>query len=320
MTGKTVGFSFKEIKELEKSRKARDAQGLFVVEGKKMFLEAPVESLVCVIAEKDFSEANPKLLERLPGGVPVIADVRAERFAGLSDTKTPQGILAVLKKPSIKPEEILRRLSEGGRGVPDSGESLHDREGVLRRLSEGGRGVPDSGEPLYNIEETLRPALKAGKPVRKAPLLLFLEDLQDPGNAGTILRTAEAAGVDAVFCTKNTVDYYHPKTIRSTMGSIFRVPQCVVEDVPDFFGTLRKAGIRSFAAHLRGKRAYDEEDYRGGSIFLIGNEGSGLSETAAAGADALIRIPMAGEVESLNAAMAAGILMFEASRQRRRGQ
>ncbi len=291
-----MGFSFKEIKELEKSRKARDAQGLFVVEGKKMFLEAPVESLVCVIAEKDFSEANPKLLERLPGGVPVIADVRAERFAGLSDTKTPQGILAVLKKPSIKPEEILRRLSEGG------------------------RGVPDSGEPLYNIEETLRPALKAGKPVRKAPLLLFLEDLQDPGNAGTILRTAEAAGVDAVFCTKNTVDYYHPKTIRSTMGSIFRVPQCVVEDVPDFFGTLRKAGIRSFAAHLRGKRAYDEEDYRGGSIFLIGNEGSGLSETAAAGADALIRIPMAGEVESLNAAMAAGILMFEASRQRRRGQ
>ena len=291
-----MGFSFKEIKELEKSRKARDAQGLFVVEGKKMFLEAPVESLVCVIAEKDFSEANPKLLERLPGGVPVIADVRAERFAGLSDTKTPQGILAVLKKPSIKPKEILRRLSEGG------------------------RGVPDSGEPLYNIEETLRPALKAGKPVRKAPLLLFLEDLQDPGNAGTILRTAEAAGVDAVFCTKNTVDYYHPKTIRSTMGSIFRVPQCVVEDVPDFFGTLRKAGIRSFAAHLRGKRAYDEEDYRGGSIFLIGNEGSGLSETAAAGADALIRIPMAGEVESLNAAMAAGILMFEASRQRRRGQ
>ncbi len=291
-----MGFSFKEIKELEKSRKARDAQGLFVVEGKKMFLEAPVESLVCVIAEKDFSEANPKLLERLPGGVPVIADVRAERFAGLSDTKTPQGILAVLKKPSIKPEEILRRLSEGG------------------------RGVPDSGEPLYNIEETLRPALKAGKPVRKAPLLLFLEDLQDPGNAGTILRTAEAAGVDAVFCTKNTVDYYHPKTIRSTMGSIFRVPQCVVEDVPDFFGTLRKAGIRSFAAHLRGKRAYDEEDYHGGSIFLIGNEGSGLSETAAAGADALIRIPMAGEVESLNAAMAAGILMFEASRQRRRGQ
>ena len=126
--------------------------------------------------------------------------------------------------------------------------------------------------------------------------------------------------MDAVFCTKNTVDYYHPKTIRSTMGSIFRVPQCVVEDVPDFFGTLRKAGIRSFAAHLRGKRAYDEEDYRGGSIFLIGNEGSGLSETAAAGADALIRIPMAGEVESLNAAMAAGILMFEASRQRRRGQ
>ena len=290
-----MGFSFKEIKELEKSRKARDAQGLFVVEGKKMFLEAPAESLVCVIAEREFSEANRPLLEKLPTGVQLIADVRAERFAGLSDTKTPQGILAVLKKPSYTMEEILRLSSAAA------------------------RVFPEQKKTLYNIEETRKPAeaSAARREIRKAPLLLFLEDLQDPGNAGTILRTAEAAGVDAVFCTKNTVDYYHPKTIRSTMGSIFRVPQFVVEDVPAFFERLRTAGIRAFAAHLQGKRAYDEEDYRGGSMFLIGNEGSGLSEAAAAEADALIRIPMAGRVESLNAAMAAGILMFEASRQRR---
>ena len=103
------------------------------------------------------------------------------------------------------------------------------------------------------------------------------------------------------------------------MGSIFRVPRFTVEDVPVFFGKLRAAGIRAFAAHLRGERTYDEEDYSGGCIFLIGNEGNGLSEAAASMADALIRIPMAGKVESLNAAMAAGVLMFEASRQRRKG-
>ncbi len=256
-----MAFSFKEIKELERSRKARDVQGLFVTEGKKLFLEAPRESLVAVVATREFAAENPELLRDIPHGVEVVADVREERFAGLCDTKTPQGILAVIRKPAFLLEDYL--------------------------------GYP------------------------KAPLFLFLEDLQDPGNAGTILRTAEAAGVDAVFCTRNTVDYYHPKTIRSTMGSIYRVPQFVVDNVPAFFERLHLANVRSFAAHLRGKKSYDEEDYRGGTIFLIGNEGNGLSGAVANAADRLIRIPMAGKVESLNAAMAAGILMYEAGRQRR---
>ena len=277
-----MGLSFKDIKELERSRKARDELGLFVVEGKKLFLEAPRESLVLAAATKAFAGENPELFRDLPSGVEVIADVRPERFAGLSDTKTPQGVLAVLKKPVYNIEETLPNTEA---------QALNSGKGTVAAELPG-----------------------AGKP----PLFLFLEDIQDPGNAGTILRTAEAAGVDAVFCTKNTVDFYHPKTIRSTMGSIFRMPHFTVEDVPGFFEKLRKTGIRAFAAHLRGKRAYDEEDYRGGSIFLIGNEGNGLSEEAAARADTLIRIPMAGRVESLNAAMAAGVLMFEASRQRRK--
>ena len=95
--------------------------------------------------------------------------------------------------------------------------------------------------------------------------------------------------------------------IRGTMGSIYRVPFFYVEDVPSLKEMLKGRGIRFFAAHLQGRNQYYEESYQGGSAFLIGNEGKGLTEEAAEAADCLIRIPMEGQVESLNAAMAAGI-------------
>ena len=165
--------------------------------------------------------------------------------------------------------------------------------------------------PSYDMEDLLR---------KKNPLLMILEDLQDPGNAGTILRTGEGAGVSGIFLTRTCVDITNPKVIRGTMGSIYRVPFFYVEDVPSLKEMLKGRGIRFFAAHLQGRNQYYEESYRGGSAFLIGNEGKGLTEEAAEAADCLIRIPMEGQVESLNAAMAAGILMYEAARQRRTGK
>lgn len=312
-----MGLSFKEIKELLRSRRARDTQGLFVTEGKKLFLEAPRESLVCVAVTKDFAAENPGLLNRVPSGVEVIADIRPERFAGLSDTKTPQGILAVQKKPSFSME---RCLGVSGRGADKSAISSCAESRMPSGWASSGRGADKSAISPYSESGMPSGGASSGPGEREsgaAPLFLLLEDIQDPGNAGTILRTAEAAGVTAVFSTKGTVDFFHPKTIRSTMGSIFRVPVFVLEELPPFFETLGRAGIRSFAAHLRGSLAYDRADYRGGSIFLIGNEGNGLTEETARAADTLIRIPMAGKVESLNAAMAAGILLFEAARQRR---
>lgn len=165
-------------------------------------------------------------------------------------------------------------------------------------------------KPEYTMEQVLE---------GDDPLLVILEDLQDPGNVGTILRTGEGAGVQGVFLTKSTVDIFNPKVIRSTMGSIYRIPFFYVEDVVCLEKELKRRKIRTFAAHLRGRNTYDKEDYRGGTAFLIGNEGNGLTERAAEAADTLIRIPMSGSVESLNAAMAAGILMYEASRQRRNG-
>ncbi len=163
-------------------------------------------------------------------------------------------------------------------------------------------------KPSYQLEDIVK---------GEHPFVVVLEDLQDPGNAGTILRTGEGAGIDGVILTKTCVDITNPKVIRSTMGSIYRMPFIYVEDVLSLKNTFREKGIRSFAAHLNGKNSYDCEDYTGGTAFLIGNEGKGLTETAAEAADCLIRIPMCGQVESLNAAMAAGILMYETARQRR---
>ena len=150
----------------------------------------------------------------------------------------------------------------------------------------------------------------------KNPLLMILEDIQDPGNLGTILRTGEGAGIGGVIMSRETADIYNPKTIRSTMGSIYRVPFVYVSSLEETAVQLKAAGIRLFAAHLKGKSWYDGEDYRKGSAFLIGNEGNGLREETAALADTYIKIPMEGRVESLNAAMASGILMYEAARQR----
>ncbi len=149
-----------------------------------------------------------------------------------------------------------------------------------------------------------------------SPLLLVLEDLQDPGNVGTILRTAEGAGVTGLILSRNCVDLFHPKTIRSTMGSVFRMPFVFEENLLKVMEWLKEKKIRTFAAHLQGNRIYNREDYRGGTAFVIGNEGKGLSPELAACCDSLIRIPMEGQVESLNAAVATALFIYEAHAQR----
>ncbi|MDO5131745.1 MAG: RNA methyltransferase [Eubacteriales bacterium] len=156
-----------------------------------------------------------------------------------------------------------------------------------------------------------------GQHAPEAPLLLLLEDLRDPGNLGTIFRTAEAAGATGILMNRGTVDLFHPKVVRATMSAIFRMPFLVSDDLRADIGILRGDGIRTYAAHLGGTRPYDALPLAEGAAFLIGNEANGLSDALTAAADEKIIIPMAGGAESLNAAMAAGILLFEASRQRR---
>ena len=149
------------------------------------------------------------------------------------------------------------------------------------------------------------------------PLCLVLENLQDPGNLGTIVRTAEGAGVSGILLGKGCADIYNPKVIRSTMGSVYRMPFFYANDLRLALLDWKRRGIRLFAAHLHGRNTYDREDYRGSCAFLIGNEGNGLTQETADMADTLVKIPMEGKVESLNAGIAAAVLMYEAARQRR---
>ena len=148
------------------------------------------------------------------------------------------------------------------------------------------------------------------------PLLLIIENLQDPGNLGTIVRMAEGAGVTGIIMSSNTVDIYNPKTIRSTMGSLYRVPVIYVDDICEAADVCKSKGVTVYAAHLKGTDNYNKKDYTNPTAFMIGNEGNGLTDKLADKADEYVRIPMQGEVESLNAAIACTILTYEAVRQR----
>ena len=151
---------------------------------------------------------------------------------------------------------------------------------------------------------------------QEKPLLVVLENLQDPGNLGTILRTGEGAGVTGVIMSRQTVDIFNPKTIRATMGSVFRVPFVYVDELRETIQRLHAANIHTYAAHLAGERYYDSFSFREGAAFLIGNEGNGLTKETADLAMDYLKIPMEGRVESLNAAIATSLLMYEAHRQR----
>ncbi len=167
--------------------------------------------------------------------------------------------------------------------------------------------------PSYGAEDAL-----GDQSAQEAPLILALENIQDPGNLGTMFRTAEAAGVSGILMSSDTVDLFNPKAVRATMSAIFRMPFLVADD---FRGTLRELRTKNYsiaAAHLDGRKFYDEISFTGSSVILIGNEGNGLTQETAEIATDKILIPMRGKIESLNAAMAAGILMYEASAQRRR--
>lgn len=267
----------KDIMQLQKKSKTRWQQRVFVVEGPRMVAETPRELVQKVYLSESFwrekfSEDRAGAgMEPNSGGIKDIdwklwlenyeyEIVSDSVFSAISDTKTPQGILCLVRMPEYALADLLKS---------------------------------------------------------DCPHLLLLESIQDPGNLGTMLRTGEGAGVDGIIMNRSTVDLFNPKVIRATMGSLYRVPFVLVDDLAEVAGTLKRHGIALYAAHLKGTETYDTPDYTKGTAFLIGNEGNGLSDETAALADAYIRIPMEGKVESLNAAIAATLLMYEVHRQRR---
>ena len=257
----------KHLIELQSKSRTRNKEGLFVAEGFKMFIEAPVNLIKEVYVDtdtydklKEFSKETPlsllgkvtlKLTECTKDNV-YIETVSSEVFKKASDTQTPQGIIFILSKPKYELKDIIGKN------------------------------------------------------------MLILEDIQDPGNLGTMVRTGEGAGISGILMTKGCVDIFNPKTVRSTMGSLFRVPFLYTDDIENDINVIKENEVKVYAAHLKGDMYYNDIHYEKKSAFLIGNEGNGLSDRVAALADQYIKIPMDGELESLNAAVSAAILMYEA--------
>jgi len=148
------------------------------------------------------------------------------------------------------------------------------------------------------------------------PLILVCDKIQDPGNLGTIIRTADAAGVDAIFTTVGTVDIYNPKNLRATMGSIFHVPIFPDLEPADILQDLRKHRITPIGATLGARKWHFEVDYQCPIAFWLGNEGAGIDEDVVAALAEQVKIPMPGRSESLNVSVAASILIYECVRQR----
>jgi TrmH family RNA methyltransferase len=150
---------------------------------------------------------------------------------------------------------------------------------------------------------------------KTAPLIVVLAGVQDPGNLGTILRSAEAFGAHGVLSLPGTVSAWNPKAVRASAGSVFRVP-LLAASAEGCFARLKKAGVKILTTAAHGAEAADQIDLTGPVALLIGNEGNGVPEELARKADGAATIPCPGPVESLNASVAAGVLLYEASRQR----
>lgn len=150
---------------------------------------------------------------------------------------------------------------------------------------------------------------------QQASLIVVLAGLQDPGNLGTIVRSAEAFGANGVICLPGTVSAWNPKAVRASAGSIFRVPVLIANE-DEAMTKLREAGVRILATTVQGTPHAGRFDLTGSISLVIGNEGNGVPAELAAKADEAVTIPCPGPVESLNAAVAASVLLYEASRQR----
>jgi TrmH family RNA methyltransferase len=150
-------------------------------------------------------------------------------------------------------------------------------------------------------------------------LVVVLVDVRDPGNAGTVLRAADASGSTAVVFAADSVDPYNPKTVRASAGSLFHVPLALRPDPLEAAAELASAGFRTIAARVREGDDYTALDWSVPTALFLGNESSGLDDALCGALAGSLRIPMAGRAESLNVGVAAAVVSFEAFRQRRGG-
>jgi len=251
----------KEVRAL-KNKDSREEKGLYFIEGARFVEEALKETVnikYIVVSETFLSNTGSSgSLQKINETIMNTYVIPDSLFSSISDTKNPQGILAVL---SLERKQLKDAVFNGG-------------------------------------------------------LLVILDTIKDPGNMGTIIRTADAAGCAGVVISGGCVDVYNPKVLRSTMGSVFHVPVYHCSGMGEAIDIARKHGFLLCASHLSGSVSIYEADLSGKVALIIGSEAEGISPDTANDSDLLIRIPMEGRAESLNASVAAGIIIFEAMRQK----
>lgn len=228
-----------------KDRKGRRESGCFLVEGRKMVEEALKSAfdVEAVLVQEGME---------LPDGLTMpVYELPAHVLAAVCDTKTPQGIAAVVQ--------------------------MKEQSALGKRI-------------------------------------VVLDGVQDPGNVGTIIRTADAAGLDGVLLSNQCADVFSPKVLRATMGSIFRMNLRTTDDLPGELTKLREKGYSILSSQLDGTPFYEREKVAERFALIIGNEGNGVSEQVQQTATHQVRLPMRGGAESLNAAIAAAIMMYELMR------
>ena len=275
----TKNDKIKNISALLKSKKARDEQGVFVIEGIRIFkdtLKTASEYVKSIfisesilgdnITQKDIISLNSTITALFSVSVPDTISVYVVKDSVLdsvSGTVTTQGVIAIVRKPQITLDRLL-----------------------------------DISKTVSSINP---------QKIR----LLILENIQDPGNLGTMLRTAEAAGMTGIIMSGDCTDIFSPKVVRASMGSIFRMPFVYCNDFISALNEIKVKGITIYAAYLHGGVPYKEIEFDNNYAILIGNEGNGLTDAAVNAASKRVFIPMSGEIESLNAAVAAAILMYK---------
>lgn len=258
----------KRLSALLKKGRLRREEGVFVCEGRKMFLEVlfqfPERIETAYFTEKVYNELNESCRERLSEiSCLLMSDSLFDKAA---ETVTPQGVLAIVKFPGRSLEDLCLKQENGS---------------VLR--------------------------------------LLILDNLRDPGNLGTVVRTAEAAGMTGILLSSESVDVTNPKVVRSTMGAILRVPVCCTDSISEAVGFYRRkfADLKVYASALDASIPYTQADFTGDFAIIVGNESAGVSRESVEAADCCLHIPMEGRVESLNAAVAAAVMMYRAKEMRK---
>jgi TrmH family RNA methyltransferase len=248
-----------EIKGVAKltKKEARSETGLFLLEGPQGLKEAldRPKLIEKLFATESFEEKYPDLISRARDSRVSVNVVSESVLKELSDTTTPQGVVAVCQQFHVSIDDVI-----------------------------------------------------ASKPT----LVAFLAQIRDPGNAGTVLRAADAAGADAVIFSKGSVDIYNPKVVRSTTGSMFHLPFVIDAEIASSLQKLKDAGLFVLAADVSGTSlsAIPASDLAKPTMWLFGNEAWGLEPEVSVLADKLVQVPIFGAAESLNLATAASVCMY----------